>query len=201
MRDRWDRWASGLLEIGWLGCVVGIPLLLAPRLALPFTAGKVLPFRILAEVLGLLGLLRWLRRPRMRPEPLTLAVVAYAAVMALATVLGRNPADGFWGSYMRLFGLFTQLHGWVLFLVVAAYLRTERQWRRLLVAVAFTSILVGAHALIQWRGLERRIVSDLLGAAAFHWEAAAIEQYRPFCCCRGGSAGRVCCCRACSRWC
>src|SRR5260370_20357730 len=150
MRNRWDRWAAGVLETGWVACVVGIPLLLSPMLALPFTADKVLTFRFLAELLGLLGLLMWLRRPRLRPAPLTLAVVAYAAIMALATLFGRNPSDGFWGSYMRLFGLFTRLHAWVLFLVVAAFLRTERQWRRVLWGGAFTSLLLSAHALIQW---------------------------------------------------
>lgn len=180
MRNRWDRWAAGLLEAGWLTCVVAIPLLLSPALALQFVADKVLSFRCLAELIGLLGLLLWLRRPRMRPVPLTLAVAASAGVMALATLFGRNPSDGFWGSYMRLFGLFTWLHGWVLFLVVAAYFRTERQWRRLLWAMAFTSLLISAHAIVQWLGLEGRIMSALLGTSDFHWRMIGSEEYRPF---------------------
>jgi O-antigen ligase len=180
MRNRWDRWGAGLLETGWLACVLGIPLLLAPALALSFTADKVLSLRILGELMGLLGVLMWLRRPRMRPAPLTLAALAFAAVMAVATVFGRNPSDGFWGTYMRLFGLFTRLHAWVLFLVVAAYFRTERQWRRLLWGVALVSVLICAHALIQWLGLESRIVKGLLGDTGFHWQQIGAERYRPF---------------------
>jgi O-antigen ligase/Tfp pilus assembly protein PilF len=159
---------------------VAIPLLLSPALSLSYTADKVLSFRLLTEVLGLIGLLIGLRRPRLRPQPLTLAVAASAALMLLATLFGRNFADGFWGSYMRLFGFFTRVHGWILFLAVAAYFRTERQWRRLLNAVSFVSLVICAHALIQWRGLENRLLVSVLGPSALNWHMPNSEQYRPF---------------------
>jgi tetratricopeptide (TPR) repeat protein len=180
MRDRWDRLASGLLEAGWLGCVVGVPLALSRVLSLTFTADKVLLFRCLTEVMALVALLVWLRRPRLRAEPLTLALGAYAVVLTLATLFGRNISQGFWGSYLRLFGLFTLLHGGVLYLVVSTHLRTDRQWRRLLGAVAVVSVLVCTHAILQWRGLEGPVLSRLLGQPDFHWDTIASESYRPF---------------------
>src|SRR5687767_5961736 len=118
MRERWDRVAAGLVEAGWLACVVGVPLALSRVLALTFTSDKVLLFRCLTEVTALVALLVWLRRPRFRPGPLTLAMAAAAAVLILATLFGRNLSQGFWGSYLRLFGLFTLLHGGALYLVV-----------------------------------------------------------------------------------
>jgi tetratricopeptide (TPR) repeat protein/O-antigen ligase len=180
MTDRWNRIGSGLLEAGWLGCVVGVPLFFSSTVALTFTADKVLLFRSLIEVLALVALLVWLRRPSLQLQPLTLAVGLSAFILTLATLLGRNPSQGYWGSYLRLFGLFTLLHGSALYLVIAAHFRTERQWRRLLGGVALVSALVLADALLQWRGLEAPIMQRLLGLPGFHWNSIASETYRPF---------------------
>src|SRR5947209_19892211 len=105
MRNAWDRTASRLLEAGWLACVAAVPLFLSPAVSLTFTADKVLLFRCLAEGLGVIALLLWLRRPRFRPQSLTGAVAAYGAALTLATLFGRSPSQGFWGSYLRCFGL------------------------------------------------------------------------------------------------
>src|SRR5438445_2929781 len=180
MRDRWERFASGLLEGGWLACAMVVPLLVSPGRSLAFAADKVLLFRCLMELFGLIGLLLWLRRPRVRPQPVILAVAVYGAVLTLATLFGRNFSDGFWGSYLRLFGLFTLLHGGVLYLIVAGCFRTERQWRRLLIGVALISVVVCAHALIQWRGLDTGIVASVLNLPGFRGDARDSERYRPF---------------------
>ena len=45
------------------------------------------------------------RRPGARPRPVTLAIAAYGVVLTLSTLFGRSVSDGFWGSYLRLFGL------------------------------------------------------------------------------------------------
>jgi tetratricopeptide (TPR) repeat protein len=131
-------------------------------------------------VIALAALLLWLRRPRVRPAPLTLAVVGYAVVLTLAALCGRHLAQGFWGSYLRLFGLFTLLHAVALYLVVAGHFRTERQWRRLLGAVALVSVIICAHAILQWRGLESPVLARLLGQPEFRWDTVASESYRPF---------------------
>src|SRR5688572_466012 len=121
MRNQWERVALVLLEAGWLGCIVGVPLFVSRAVSLTFTADKVLLFRCLAELLAMAALLVWLRRPQLRPQPLTLALGAYGVALLLATLFGRNPSQGFWGSYLRLFGLFTLVHGAVLYLVLAAH--------------------------------------------------------------------------------
>ena len=68
-------------------------------------------------------------------SPLTMALGAYAGLLTLATLFGRDPIQSFWGSYLRLFGLFTLLHGGALYLIVAAHFNGERQWRRLLLCL------------------------------------------------------------------
>src|ERR1051326_3865599 len=140
MTDRWSRWAAGLVEGGWLACAVGVPLFFSPVLSLTFTADKVLLFRLLSEIVALVALLGWLQRPTLRPTSVSLALGAYALVLGLAAFLGRNPAQSFWGSYLRLFGLFTLLHGGALFLAVVGYFQNERQWRRLLGAVSAVAV-------------------------------------------------------------
>jgi tetratricopeptide (TPR) repeat protein len=178
--DRWSRWGKAVLESGWLLCALGVPLFLSPLLSLTFTADKVLLFRMIAEGLAILGLLVWSRRPRLRPQPLTLALGAYAGVLTLATLFGRDPVQSFWGSYLRLFGLFTLLHGGVLYGIVAAHFRSERQWRRLLVGLAGLSLLLCLHAILQWRGLEQPVLAFLLRRPHVHWASGGGEQYRPF---------------------
>jgi Tfp pilus assembly protein PilF/O-antigen ligase len=178
--DRWDRWMAGLLEAGWLLCALGVALFMSPFLALTFTADKVLLFRMIVELLALGALLHWLRRPRLRPAPLTLGLGAFAVIMTVATFCGRNPIQGFWGSYMRLFGLFTLLHGGALYLVVAAHFRGERQWRRLLLGIGGLSLVVGIHALLQWRGLEQPVMALIFHKPGFHWTALGGEAVRPF---------------------
>jgi tetratricopeptide (TPR) repeat protein/O-antigen ligase len=180
MTDRWQRLGLGCVEVGWLTCVVAVPLALSAALALTFTADKVLLFRVLVELIALAALLLWMSRARLRPAPLALALGAYGFILCLATVGGRNPSQSFWGSYPRLFGLFTLAHGGALYLVVAAHLRTEQQWRRLLGAVALVSGVVCCHALLQWWGQDSRVMGFLLGRPGFHWSGPGSESGRPF---------------------
>jgi tetratricopeptide (TPR) repeat protein len=178
--ERWSRGAMAVLEMGWLLCALGVPLFLSPLLSLTFTADKVLLFRVLAEGMAIAALLLWARRPCLRPQPLTLALGVYAGLLTVATVCGRDPSQSFWGSYLRLFGLFTLLHGGVLYLVVAAYFRSEDQWRRLLLYVGGLSVVMCLHALLQWRGMEQPVLAFLLRRPDFHWTAMGGESYRPF---------------------
>src|SRR6266542_4272152 len=104
MGDRWHRLGVGGMEAGWLACLIAVPLAISPVLSLTFTADKVLLFRVLTELLAIAGLLLWLRRPGLRPAPVTVAMGLYAAILALATWCGRNPVQSFWGSYLRMFG-------------------------------------------------------------------------------------------------
>jgi tetratricopeptide (TPR) repeat protein len=180
MADRWGRVSGGVVEAGWLACLAGVPLFLSPVVALMFTADKVPLFRVLVELTTLAAALLWLRRPGFRPAPLTAALALYGLAVGLSTLLGRNTSQSFWGSYFRLFGLFTLLHGGALYGAVAAYFRTERQWQRLLTGVATASVLICVHALVQWRGLESRLLPVLLGRPDFHWSGPASETYRPF---------------------
>ena len=70
MRSRSERVISLLLEAGWLGCLVAVPLFVSRAVSLTFTADKVLLFRGLAELMAVAALLLWLRLPRLRPAPL-----------------------------------------------------------------------------------------------------------------------------------
>src|SRR4051794_32466647 len=104
MRERRQRLGVGVMEAGWFACLIAVPLAISPVLSLTFTADKVLLFRVLTELLAIAGLLLWLRRPRLRPAPVTAAMAFYAVILALATWCGRNPVQSFWGSYLRMFG-------------------------------------------------------------------------------------------------
>jgi len=60
-----------------------------------------------------------------------------------------NPEKSFWGNFERLNGAFTQLHYFCLFILLAAMLKTKRQWRRLLRFNLLIAYVICLYALAQ----------------------------------------------------
>jgi O-antigen ligase/Tfp pilus assembly protein PilF len=138
-----------LLEAGWLAAAVLVPLVINLWARQPFEPFKVFVLRMV--VWTMMGL--WLAeglltgRPAWRDledNPLLWPALAVLTVLVLATALAVDQGLSLWGSYERGQGLLTQASCVLLFLLVAARLRTPDQVRRLGCAmVATTTLLVG----------------------------------------------------------
>jgi O-antigen ligase/tetratricopeptide (TPR) repeat protein len=152
--SRWARWFRGALEGSWLLIFGAVPLVFSRAAAVVFIHDKVPLFRGLVEVgvlmaiLGaLLGGLRTVRRPS-----LGLAVAAYAGVLLVATLCGRNPWGSWWGQFYLLTGTFTLLHGTALFGLMACYMTRAEQRLRWVRVTLVAAALVSVYAIVQWLG-------------------------------------------------
>jgi tetratricopeptide (TPR) repeat protein len=161
--DRGNRggWSTAV-EWGWLFLIVAVPWVYTSAVYNSFTAPKVALFRGIVEGMAVAALFSDGRARcsvpdlsrRLRNRPFALALLAYALVLGMATLAGRNPSSAFWGLYLRWMGAFTLMHGIALAALVSQFLRREEQLRRLLCAVALGSMPVVGLALAQRFGWE-----------------------------------------------
>ena len=169
---RLEALCEGVIEAGWLAVLVAVPLHFNPYSRQTFDPDKTAVLRILVLLMAAAWLvkvasggrfaaprsssyraldpapdqeggLRWWRIPLLLP---TAAIVLTMLASAAASI---HPALSFTGSYVRAQGVWTQLSYVALFGLVLAHLRTARQWRRIVYAVAVTSFAVSSYAVLQ----------------------------------------------------
>ncbi len=118
-----------VIRIG-LFVVPFVPLYIASGLFFPYITGKAFAFRIIVEVIFALwiGLALFDPQYRLRRTPILLSVLAFLAVVSLATIFAVNPARSFWSNYERMEGLIAYLHFGAYFLVLA-HVFTKRHWK------------------------------------------------------------------------
>ncbi|MCC6934718.1 MAG: O-antigen ligase family protein [Candidatus Yanofskybacteria bacterium] len=125
-----------------------IPLVIFQRTFSPFFFGKEILFRLLIELLAPLYLFVVLRHPVMRPPrslPLLLLWVS-VAVAIIAGLASANPQLSFFGTWERMGGVFTLLHGALLVTMLSGMFQSRGDWRTLFglsVGVALVSALYG----------------------------------------------------------
>ena len=120
----------------------------------PFITGKNFWFRILVEGLAALWIWGMLAYPRLRPRfsPVVWAVVAFTAVMGIATMFALSPYHSFWSSYERMEGYLGLLHLGAYFLILVSVFRTERDWKVFFSTSIGASVLVSLYAVMQLAG-------------------------------------------------
>ncbi|MXZ82056.1 MAG: O-antigen ligase family protein [Gammaproteobacteria bacterium] len=117
-----------------LALVLLTPLVWAPEAFHPFTVGKAVWSRSAIAVAfalwALLAALRLYWRPP--PSALLVALVLGLAAAALSSVFGASPQRSLWSTYTRMEGLVDTAHWTAFALVLAATVRSKRDWDRLL---------------------------------------------------------------------
>ena len=116
------------LKVILLYGVALVPMLLARNTEMGVTAGKVIGFRILIEGVALIWALNILLRKeaysferarKILTHPISLALIAFTASMAISAVFSANPERAFWGTIERGEGVFGMLHYLALFFFIA----------------------------------------------------------------------------------
>ena len=151
------------------------PFIVTPQTVFPFVVGKALYSRALIEIVFVAWVLLALFQPAYRPPRSRLLVLLGAAlgVAVLSACLGVSVQRSFWSSYERMQGVVDQAHWFVLAVVLASVVRTDRDWRALLIlnlaAGTMTALLtvVQYHAQLQAYGADAPRAMSTFGNSIF----------------------------------
>lgn len=189
--------ADRLVEAGWLVLVAVTPLYFGVFSNRVFEPDKLVAMRCLALVMGAAFIIGWLERWRdsasavggrdgaaqllgrlwrsLRGDPILAATLALVVVSALATLTSIVPRTSFWGSYVRLQGLYTVLSFIAVFLMMRQRLRNQAQIDRLLTVIIITALPISIYGILQhfeidllpWSGDTTFRVTATMGNAIF----------------------------------
>lgn len=168
------RFLDGLLELGWLFILVGVPVFFNLRDYRVFEPDKIVLLRnttlamivvllIKALYLSPINLARWFgtredapittalsdARGALRRRPIVIAALIFGFIYILATITSIAPRISFWGSYDRMEGTYTYLTYITVFLIMCSQVRTWSQVERIISIVILASVPVAAYSWLQ----------------------------------------------------
>ena len=120
-----------------------VPLIIFKDFISPFHFGKVIVFRSLIEVVGVLYLILVLkdRSYLPRPDKIFWAFLLFTAAFTLTTVTSVLPYPSFWGSLARMGGLWTFWHYFLFYIILTSVLTKKEHWFRMLDITIIAGIL------------------------------------------------------------
>ncbi|MBI4250715.1 O-antigen ligase family protein [Candidatus Uhrbacteria bacterium] len=132
--------------------ILALPLFVSKNTLFPYIFGKIIFFRIFAEI----AFAAWVTlalfckeyRPRWR-HPLTLSFTVFIGILFVTMITGADPWNSFWSTQERMTGVLTFLHFWAWYMVLAHTIKGWAQWRSLFlwsISVSIASILYGVFA-------------------------------------------------------
>ncbi|MFZ2803645.1 MAG: O-antigen ligase family protein [Patescibacteria group bacterium] len=142
-----------LRTIAMIGIYGGLlmPLVFVPKVIFPFVFSKLIYLQILIGLTFPAYLtLAWIE-PKYRPKwvPLTWAIIAYFAALAISVVFAVDVPKAWWGNQERMNGLFTLLHFFAWYLMASSLLTTWKQWKRILMYEVVLSGIMGLVTILQ----------------------------------------------------
>jgi O-antigen ligase len=168
------RVLDGLLELGWLFILVGVPVFFNLRDYRVFEPDKIVLMRntTLAMIVVLLikglylapvNLGRWFgtkenppsgnvitdAKEALRHRPVVLAALIFGFIYILATITSIEPSISFWGSFDRMEGTYTYLTYITVFLIMCSHIRSWAQVERVITMVILASVPVAAYSWLQ----------------------------------------------------
>lgn len=120
----------------------------------PYTFGKTTLFEIIVEAMAIVWLsARFFRAWTIFTRPYLVKIVlpAFAIITTISTFFADNPVAGFWGSSARMDGLFTLIHFFSFFVILAASC-AENAWRRLMLVSVGAGTFAAIYGIAQWFG-------------------------------------------------
>ncbi len=178
MQSRLSIYCDKIIEAGWLAAVVVAPLFFNINSSRIFDPEKTVLIRSIALVMfsaWLIGRMedrKW-RGDRLRStlqQPLSIAIIAFAAIYIVSTIVSIMPRVSLGGAYLRRQGTYAVLSYIVVALLTAHTLRHTAQLQRFITTVILTSWIVALYGIIQhyyldpveWHGdTEKRVISTI----------------------------------------
>ena len=164
---------ESLIECGWLLAIIATPLYFNIYSFRVFEPDKASLLRSIALLVVAAWLIEWLCVPRrglgnprrmlqaVGRHPLAAPVLMIVLTEAVATTFSVVPRVSLLGSYVRLQGTLTTLAYLILFAAAAAHVHRPDQVKRMLSAVALSSLPIALYALVQYLGLDPLAPWDL----------------------------------------
>jgi tetratricopeptide (TPR) repeat protein len=163
METRWKAIAGGMLESGWLVALATIPVYFNVQSVRVTDGEKATLLRTVALVM-LPFLVVWLLEVRARLKiqaqdsfwrlPLIRPALLFVAVLAAATAASIAPRQSFFGSYLRMQGLYTWLCYLVVFLAILLLVRRPGQVDLAVDALILASFAPALYGILQHVGLD-----------------------------------------------
>lgn len=158
MPSKLSRYCEAVIEAGWLGAIILVPLFFNVYSARVFEPDKLTLLRsialmmIVAWLVKVIGEEQWKKLDDRRAIwrfPMVLPVAVLAAVYLLTTAFSITPRISLVGSYQRLQGTYTTLSYLVVFAMMLIHLRSKAQVDRLVTTAIIVSVPISLYALIQ----------------------------------------------------
>jgi len=134
-----------------LALCLATPFFVTAGLLFPYTASKAFVFRIIIEISAAFYFYLALKYPSLRPQKTILfwAGLIFLALTFLSALFGVDFYLSFWGNLERMLGVWGIAHFVLFFLLLAALLKTGKEWRIFLQVSVSVSSLVALLAVIQ----------------------------------------------------
>ena len=125
------------------------PLIVATDFFFPFVAPKTTFFRMMVEIIFAAYLILVFTNGKYRPRinPLMIAVTLFLAVFILASFLGVNLGRSVWSTYERMTGVWTMLHLYTFFIVLANCFKKRENWERIFAVSALVGVFLSLYIL------------------------------------------------------
>jgi len=152
-----------IIEVGWL-LIFGIcPIYFSLICYSDFVISQYFLFCLLTEVILFfwftkLILTFWSRASNwklgLHSLRAILPALIFIIILGLATLFSRSPYRSFWGSYSRKMGYLIFLHFFAFFLILFFNLKNNKQIKRILKAILFSSLIVITYGFCQFLGFD-----------------------------------------------
>jgi len=149
-----------IIEIGWL-LVFGIcPIFFSLICYSDFVISQYFLFCLLTEVILFFWLIKLVFTFGSRASnwrlgfQIILPAFIFIAILGLAIIFSQSPYRSFWGSYSRKMGYLTWLHFFTFFLILFFNLKNNKQIKRILKAILFSSLVVILYGFCQFLGFD-----------------------------------------------
>ena len=156
---------------------VFVPLIIFKDFISPFHFGKVLVFRSIIEVLGVIYLLLILQNKSYLPrlDKIFWSFLLFVLAFTVATITSVIPYQSFWGTLERMGGLWTFWHYFLFYIILTSILTKGEHWQKLLNLTIFAGVLSAFYGFGQKTSIEffvgsgdrARIFGTLGNAALF----------------------------------
>jgi len=153
-----------IIEVGWLLIFGFCPIFFSLVCYSDFVISQYFLFCFLTEVILFFWLIRIILNSRgvfgdlVSKWRLSLQKILPASIfiiiLGLAIIFSQSPYRSFWGSYSRKMGYLTWLHFFVFFLILFFNVKSNRQIRRILKAILFSSLVLIVYGLCQFLGFD-----------------------------------------------
>ena len=122
----------------------------------PFHFGKVIVFRILIEVLGVVYLVLVLKNQTYLPrrDNIFWAFLLFTLAFTLATATSVLRYPSFWGTLERMGGLWTFWHYFLFYVILTSVLNKREHWHRILNVTIFAGVLSAFYGFGQKTDIE-----------------------------------------------